>query len=161
VATRRTCAGELWQPLPGVALRAEDEGAVATAPHLAAAVRLADVIELAADGRFRLLGRSGDLLKVAGKRMSLAELNHRLLAIPGVEDGVVFLPDPADADSVGVLRPAALVVAPALTEAQILEALRRCVDPAFLPRPLRRVERLPRNEVGKLPRARLLELLRA
>ena len=53
------------------------------------------------------------------------------------------------------------MVAPALTEAQILEALRRCVDPAFLPRPLRRVERLPRNEVGKLPRARLLELLRA
>jgi len=160
VATRRTCKNELWQPLPGVSLREEDEGAVAAAPHLAGPVRLADVIELQADGRFRLLGRSGDLLKVAGKRMSLAELNHRLLAIPGVEDGVVFLPDPADADGAAVLRPAALVVAPELAEAQILEALRRCVDPAFLPRPLRRVERLPRNELGKLPRARLLELLR-
>ncbi|HZR34337.1 MAG TPA: AMP-binding protein [Nevskia sp.] len=159
VATRRTCRGELWQPLPGVSLREEEQGAVAAAPHLAAAVRLADVIELQPDGRFRLLGRSGDLLKVAGKRMSLAELNHRLLAIPGVEDGVVFLPDPVD--GAAVLRPAALVVAPALAEAQILEALRRSVDPAFLPRPLRRVDRLPRNEVGKLPRARLLELLRA
>jgi len=159
VATRRTCEGELWQPLPGVTLREEDEGAVAAAPHLAAAVRLADVIALEADGRFRLLGRSGDLLKVAGKRMSLAELNHRLLAVPGVEDGVVFLPDPTD--DATVLRPAALVVAPTLAETQILEALRQCVDPAFLPRPLRRVERLPRNELGKLPRARLLELLRA
>lgn len=159
-ATRRTCETELWLPLPGVTLREADEGAIAIAPHLPGPVRLADVIETRADGRFRLLGRSGDLLKVAGKRMSLAELNHRLLAIPGVEDGVVFLPDTAP-DSTGVLRPAALVVAPGLRERQILDALRQSVDPAFLPRPLRRVERLPRNEVGKLPRALLQELLHA
>ncbi|HWY26201.1 MAG TPA: AMP-binding protein [Nevskia sp.] len=159
-ATRRTCETELWLPLPGVVLEERDEGAIAAAPHLPAPVRLADLIETQADGRFRLLGRSGDLIKVAGKRMSLAELNHRLLAIPGVEDGVVFLPDAAP-DSAGVLRPAGLVVAPELGEQQILDALRQNVDPAFLPRPLRRVERLPRNEVGKLPRALLLGLLKA
>jgi acyl-coenzyme A synthetase/AMP-(fatty) acid ligase len=160
-ATRRTVEGELWLPLPGLQLREEDEGAQASAPYLAAPVRLADLIETAADGRFRLVGRSGDLLKVAGKRMSLAELNHRLAAIPGVQDAVVFLPDAADAQSAAVLRPAALVVAPGLSEAQILEALRAGVDPAFLPRPLRLVARLPRNEVGKLPRALLRELLNA
>ena len=91
--------------------------------------------------------------------MSLAELNHRLAAIPGVQDAVVFLPGPGDTQSAAVLRPAALVVAPGLSEAQILEALRAGVDPAFLPRPLRLVARLPRNEVGKLPRALLRELL--
>ncbi len=159
-ATRRTRETGLWLPLPGVVLEERDEGAIAAAPHLPAPVRLADVIETQADGRFRLLGRSGDLLKVAGKRMSLAELNHRLLEIPGVEDGVVFLPD-SPPDRAGVLRPAALVVAPNLGEQEILEALRRNVDPAFLPRPLRRVEQLPRNELGKLPRALLLGLLKA
>jgi acyl-coenzyme A synthetase/AMP-(fatty) acid ligase len=33
------------------------------------------------------------------------------------------------------------------------------VDPVFLPRPLRLVDALPRNETGKLPRAALLRLL--
>lgn len=158
-ATRRTGEGALWLPLPGVRLLERDEGAIAEAAYLPGPVRLADVIEAQPDGRFRLLGRSGDLLKVAGKRMSLAELNHRLLAIPGVEDGVVFLPDTAP-DSAGVLRPAALVVAPGLDEHAILEVLRQSVDPAFLPRPLRLVEKLPRNEVGKLPRTLLQGLLK-
>jgi acyl-coenzyme A synthetase/AMP-(fatty) acid ligase len=38
--------------------------------------------------------------------------------------------------------------------------LRGGIDPVFLPRPLRKVEALPRNETGKLPRAELLALLR-
>lgn len=159
LATRRTTAGELWQLLPGVSASADGDGALVRGPHLAQPARLSDRIEMLPDGRLRLLGRSGDLLKVAGKRMSLAELNHHLLAIAGVEDAVAFLPE-AD-DSAAVQRPAALVVAPALSPAQILEQLRHSVDPAFLPRPLRCVERLPRNELGKLPRAALLAMLRA
>jgi acyl-coenzyme A synthetase/AMP-(fatty) acid ligase len=54
---------------------------------------------------------------------------------------------------------AALAVAPGLDEQRILEALRDAIDPVFLPRPLRLVDALPRNETGKLPRAALLELL--
>ena len=160
IATRRTTAGELWQPLPGVSIAGDEDGAMVAGPHLDQPVRLADLLETLEDGHVRLLGRSGDMLKVAGKRMSLAELNHLLLAIPGVEDGVVFLPDTADAAAT-VIRPAALVVAPTLDEQQILDLLRQSVDPAFLPRPLRRVARLPRNELGKLPRAALQALLRA
>jgi acyl-coenzyme A synthetase/AMP-(fatty) acid ligase len=38
--------------------------------------------------------------------------------------------------------------------------LRRSIDPVFLPRRLRRVEALPRNETGKLPRAALLAALK-
>jgi acyl-coenzyme A synthetase/AMP-(fatty) acid ligase len=59
-----------------------------------------------------------------------------------------------------IRRVAALVVAPSLTPKQILEELAASVDPAFLPRPLVVVERLPRNEVGKLPRERLLAALK-
>ena len=160
IATRRTTASELWLPLPGVSIRADEDGAMVAGPHLEQPVRLADLVETLEDGRMRLLGRSSDMLKVAGKRMSLAELNHRLLSIAGVEDGVVFLPDGSES-AAAVIRPAALVVAPTLDEQQILDLLRQSVDPAFLPRPLRLVARLPRNELGKLPRAALLALLHA
>ena len=50
-------------------------------------------------------------------------------------------------------------MAPGLDESVITDALRRSIDPLFLPRPLRLVARLPRNETGKLPRAALLALL--
>ena len=46
-----------------------------------------------------------------------------------------------------------------LDDEGVRDALRRSVDPVFLPRPLRRVARLPRNETGKLPRAALQALL--
>ena len=97
------------------------------------------------------------MLEIAGKRASLGDLTRRLLAIPGVRDGVVFQLD--DRDALGVQRIAAVAVAPGLDEHAILEALRRAIDPLFLPRPLRLVASLPRNETGKLPRAALLELV--
>ena len=52
----------------------------------------------------------------------------------------------------------AFVVAPEVTRAELLAALRAQVDAAFLPRPLLRVDALPRNAQGKLPRAELLAL---
>jgi acyl-coenzyme A synthetase/AMP-(fatty) acid ligase len=70
-----------------------------------------------------------------------------------VRDGVVFQLEPCT--RTGVRRIAALAVAPTLAEGEILAALREHVDPVFLPRPLRCVDALPRNETGKLPRAAL------
>ncbi|MEN6540079.1 MAG: AMP-binding protein [Mizugakiibacter sp.] len=157
IAHRRTAREDDWTLYPGVRLHPQPDGTLVEAPHLTPPVALADVVELPAPGRFRLCGRNTDLLEIAGKRASLGDLTRRLLAIPGVEDGVVFqldAPDPA-----GVRRIAALAVAPMLAEADILAALRRAVDPVFLPRPLKRVAALPRNDTGKLPRAALLALL--
>src|SRR5690606_33577657 len=104
--------------------------------------------------RFALRGRNADLLEIAGKRASLADLTQRVLALPGVLDAVVFQSDQADA--CGVQRIAALVVAPQRSEADLLAELRRAIDPVFLPRPLRRLDALPRNETGKISRAALL-----
>jgi acyl-coenzyme A synthetase/AMP-(fatty) acid ligase len=75
-----------------------------------------------------------------------------------VRDGVVFQLD--ETDAMGVRRIAALVVAPDLDAGAILRVLRCEVDPVFLPRPLKRVDALPRSETGKLPRAALLEMLK-
>ncbi|MEJ2060388.1 MAG: hypothetical protein P8Y64_07870, partial [Gammaproteobacteria bacterium] len=106
------------------------------------------------DGRFEWLGRKADLVNIAGKRAALGDLNHRLLAIDGVEDGVFLVPDEGVRE-----RLAALVVAPGLSEADILKALGRSLDPVFLPRPLVKVDSLPRNATGKLPRQAILDLL--
>ena len=156
VATRRMLEGELWTPYHNIGVSDCDEGAIVCGPHLDAPVRLTDIIRIEMDGRFRLLGRSSDMVKVAGKRASLQDLTQRLLALPGVEDGVIFMPQP-DAETA---RPAALVVAPTRTENELLDALAQQIDAAFLPRPLRKVERLPRNAVGKLPLATLIAFLR-
>ncbi len=96
-------------------------------------------------------------MDVAGKRTSLAHLNHLLLGIEGVQDGVFFMPEPAGRT---VARLAALVVAPTLRPEDIRTALRALTDAAFLPRPLVLVGALPRNALGKLPREALLKLLR-
>ncbi len=158
IARRRTALESGWTLLPDVRLAPQPDGTLVHAAHLDAPIALADVVELDGDGRFHLRGRSTDLLEIAGKRASLGDLTRKLLAIPGVVDGVVFQLD--EADAAGVRRIAALVVAPALDEADIARALRAAIDPVFLPRPLRRVNALPRNETGKLPRASLQALLR-
>lgn len=162
IARRRTAHEDMWTPLPGVRVSPQPDGTLVQAAHLPQPVVLADLVELVdngrdGDGRFRLRGRQGDLLEIAGKRASLGDLTHRLLAIPGVHDGVVFQLD--EADRYGVRRIAALVVAPGLTEAGILRMLRSSIDPVFLPRRLQCVDALPRNDTGKLPRATLLRLL--
>jgi acyl-coenzyme A synthetase/AMP-(fatty) acid ligase len=157
-ASRRPVAGERWTLYPGTRLHPQPDGTQVEAPQLDAPVVLADLVTLHDEGRrFRLCGRHADLLEIAGKRASLGDLTRRLLAIPGVADGVVFQLDEADAG--GVRRIAALAVAPGLDEAAILDALRCSVDPVFLPRRLRLVDALPRNETGKLPRGALLALL--
>ena len=158
IASRRTARDDLWQLLPDVRLQPQPDGTQVQAPHLSAPVMLADLVEMKPEGRFLLCGRQADLLEIAGKRASLGDLTRRLLAVPGVLDGVVLQLDPCEIT--GVRRIAALAVAPGLDEAGILDALRQSIDPLFLPRRLRVVDALPRNETGKLPRAALLPLLR-
>lgn len=159
-ASRRTSTEEDWTLYANVVLHPQPDGTLVDAPQLAEPVVLADIVSLHAEGRrFHLRGRNNDLLEIAGKRASLGDLNRRLLAIAGVRDGVLFQLD--DADASGVRRIAGLVVAPGMTEQAVLAALRQAMDPVFLPRPLRLVDALPRNETGKLPRGQLLASLAA
>jgi acyl-coenzyme A synthetase/AMP-(fatty) acid ligase len=156
VATRRTVESPDWRPLPGVALRKDAKGTWASGGHVEGEVLLGDVIELFGRDRFRLHGRTTDLVNIAGKRTSLAHLNYHLNSIEGVRDGAFVMPEE---DGKGVTRLMAFVVAPGLTREAIIKALRARVDAAFLPRPLLLVDALPRNETGKLPRVAVEDLI--
>jgi acyl-coenzyme A synthetase/AMP-(fatty) acid ligase len=160
VATRRPTQAAEWDPSDGVRIWNEGTQAMAAGGHLEEPTPLQDIIEVAADGvRFLLHGRTSDMVNIAGKRNSLVYLNHQLTSIDGVADGVFFQPD--DDGNDGAARLTAFVVAPGLTAATIIEALRGRIDPAFLPRPLVLVESLPRALTGKLPREALAKLARA
>ena len=158
-AHRRTAIDTHWTPLPSVRVIPQPDGSLVQAAHLPQPVPLADLMEVEPDGRFCVRGRQADMLEIAGKRASVGDLTRRLLAIPGVRDGVMVQLE--QADDVGVRRIAALVVAPELDEAAILAALCQGVDPVFLPRRIRFLGALPRAETGKLPRADVLKLLDA
>jgi len=153
LAVRRAGVTTAWTPAAGVTFAiAADGRASAAGGHLRGALALADRLRpVGTGGAFELEGRDGDLVKIGGKRASLAGLTRELLAVAGVSDGVVFLPE-ADAP-----RVAALAVAPGRTIEDIRVELAERVDAAFLPRTLRLVDALPRNAGGKLP----LEALRA
>jgi len=157
VATRRTVEDTDWHCFDGVTLNERGGRFWASGPAVEGTALLQDVIEPTGQGRFRLGGRSADLVDVAGKRTSLSYLNHQLLGIAGVQDGAFFMPDAAGSQ---IARLAACVVAPGLRAADVLAALRARIDAAFLPRPLVFVDSLPRNALGKLPRAALLSLIR-
>jgi acyl-coenzyme A synthetase/AMP-(fatty) acid ligase len=156
IATRRTVAGDVWETYGSVGIEQGGDDALVRVAGLVGPVALNDAVELLGERRFRLLGRKSDMIKLAGKRASLAGLNKLLTDVAGVADGVFVLAD--ELDERPTARLAAFVVAPERTEDEIMEALRRRVEAPFLPRRIVKLDRLPRNDTGKLTAAALAEL---
>jgi acyl-coenzyme A synthetase/AMP-(fatty) acid ligase len=159
MATRASTQTDTWRLLQGFSLVQEKESFFARAPHLGEIAPIQDVLQLQNDTDFLLLGRNADMINVAGKRASLANLSLELLKVDGVIDGVIFLPpvishisSPASVQH--EQRPVGLVVSN-LPEKEILVRLAQRIDATFLPRPLRKVNSLPRNETGKLTQSAL------
>ena len=144
LATRNTSTEELWNYADFFDLYLSNDGIRIRADHLPEDVLMPDIIELVGDRQYRWLGRHADMLNIAGKRGSLADVNHRLREVNGVVDGIIFAreeqPD----------RLAALVVAPGMDVSDILSRLKDRVEPVFLPRPIYKVDMLPRQETGKI-----------
>ena len=154
VATRRTTAGAEWHTYDGLMLQGDGEHSVISGGHVPQPTVLADMLEVIDAQRFRLLGRSNDLINIAGKRSSLSHLNYHLNSIAGVRDGAFWLPHEADTNDANVVRLTAFVVAPDVSADAIVAALRERVDAAFLPRPVLHVPVLPREPTGKLSATR-------
>jgi hypothetical protein len=155
VAGRRTALETAWHTLPGVSATATGDGVYFHGGHVPRRVLAGDILELVDADRFLLHGRGADLINVAGKRTSLAHLEHALACVDGVQDCAFYMPPEGEAM---VTRPLAFAVAPGRTRAQLLQGLRERVDAVFLPRPLHLVDALPRNATGKLAREALAAL---
>lgn len=152
MATRRTAITAAYVAAPGVQFdfRADDEVTVARGPE--PPLLLDDRVARAPTGpaeSFLLLGRRSDMVKIAGKRSTLAALADALRGIDGVIDGA-FAMGPQG-------RMVAVAVAPGLERTGLQCALALRIDAAFMPRPLVLVDALPRDANGKLPLATLLQ----
>jgi acyl-coenzyme A synthetase/AMP-(fatty) acid ligase len=134
-----------------------DDGQVSVKhPSLHRAVTLADRFSSTVEGEYIFEGRATDIVKVGGRRESLARLNSALLGVEGVEDGVFYQPSQfgLEGDRLGVVA-----VAPQMTPQQLRVALAQKLETTFLPRPIHLVDQLPRNTTSKLKKQAFVQLL--
>ncbi len=150
-ASRRHTVNATWEPYVGIKLATNQDGFTVSGGHLQDPTPLDDQFQIDKTGHFSLLGRSTEIIKVAGKRTSISELNHIINNINGVEDAMFF--------QTGTERLGALVKGN-LTKNEILQALKQSIDAVFLPRPLYLVDNIPRNEVGKIIKTKLENLIK-
>lgn len=119
-------------------------------------IKLPDTLDIFSSHSFALVGRHSDIVKIGGKRCSIAQITLAIRNLVGVEDVVVFKPNDAED---GNTRLAALVIVIDTTIDHLRQQLKKIIDPIFIPRPFIIVNHLPYNSTGKLPRSDLLSLL--
>lgn len=149
-----------WRPFPGVSVRAGDDGQLLLespflAPEAPRPLPCGDRVQPLPGGSFRLLGRLDGVVKVAGKRVALAEVEQRCLSLDGVKDAAATAIDVEGARGQEIWL---AVVSDRWTPAALRKALLRWFDPVAAPRKIRVVAALPREENGKITRRRLRAL---
>jgi len=111
-----------------------------------------DVVEFSADGYFKILGRkSSDIIKSGAYKISALEIENAMLAFPGISEcAVVGLPD----DQWGEII--AAVVVGDISESEIRKRLKDCLAHYKHPRRYIFVDTLPRNAMGKIKKAEIV-----
>ncbi|MBN1474253.1 MAG: long-chain fatty acid--CoA ligase [Syntrophaceae bacterium] len=107
------------------------------------------------DNRFSLLGRADGIVKVAGKRVDLIEVQNKIKTLPGVQEAVVIsLPTEKGRESVI----AALVVGD-LTEAELRKMMKYLLEPYAIPRRVKIVPHIATTATGKIDRRTIEQIL--
>jgi len=146
LATRRTATTAVWQKLDSVMIKSNLDGAQVTGSHFDSPKTVTDRLVPVGSRHFELIGRNTDMVKIGGRRTSLAALNAILQEISAIDDAI-FMAAPADENK----RPILIYTkSSSLSPAQITSALREKIDPVFLPRIIIRVDHIPRNDRGKV-----------
>ena len=128
-----------------------------------AGLLLEDALRFTADNHFHLLGRRGRVVKIAEKRVSLAEVEQRVLSLEGVRDAAAILLTHGTRQNVGVLlvltddARQAWQRASRKREQAWRQALRPWLEPVALPRFWRVVDVIPVNTMNKRIDAQLQE----
>ena len=104
--------------------------------------------------RFVLLGRADGIVKVAGKRVDLLDVQNKIKKLPTVSDAVVVaLPTDKGRESVIVA-----VVACSLTGTHLKKLLMDMLEPYAVPRRIKIVSSIARTATGKIDRRRIEKL---
>lgn len=157
----------VWTPFDGVTHQADDSGdwwvrsALIPQPE---GIRLDDKLAFTGDGRFELCGRHDRILKVEDKRISLSEIERRLLSLPEIEDAVAVQVKRGDRACIGVVL---VLKAPHLAadlpnlKRKWRHELHQWLEPVAMPRLWRIVEAIPVNTQSKRAWPQIQELFHA
>ncbi len=156
IGYRKQATASKWQAFPAVHLATEAGVLKVRSPFASQAgdngLLTADRVTLESEKFFHLLGRADSIVKIAGKRISLTNIENGLLSCPGVAEAVVIA-----VPETGYVRDNAIwaaVIAKhghALTPRQLQSELRGKLEGIEIPRRIAIVDALPRTASGKLP----------
>ncbi|UQY44210.1 AMP-binding protein [Erwinia sp. PK3-005] len=155
-----------WLPFPDVRIVAEGDAFRAFSPLIAceAGLLLDDILQIENSGCFHLAGRRGRVVKIEEKRISLSEVERRLMSLEGIRDAAALPVTRGGRQGIG----AVLVLEEALrqtlqqTNIKALElswrrALLPWLEPVAVPRYWRIVDEIPVNSMNKRVYAQLQE----
>lgn len=156
-----------WRPFPGVRFCAQEEAWRAFSPLIPQkeGLLLDDNLEFIEEDRFRLAGRRGRVVKIEEKRISLCEIENRLLALEGIREAAALPVTRKGRQGIGVLL---VLDKPMLErwrqrEGKQLELFWRrsllpWLEPVAVPRYWRVIDEMPVNSMNKRVYAQLEEL---
>ncbi|AJK45811.1 AMP-binding protein [Burkholderia plantarii] len=163
IAWRRQDLDASWQPFAAIAVRRDEDGALRLrSAHLGhdGWHRTDDSVCFDAHGRFALTGRLDRVVKLDGKRVSLPELEARIIEHRFVAQAAATVVDGASRERVGVVavlseagREALLAQGRLALAASLRHDLSTYFDAAALPRHWRFRLAMPFDARGKLPAA--------
>ena len=102
----------------------------------------------------KIVGRSDDMIKIAGHRITSGEIENLLMEMEGVKEvAVVGIPDEIKGEKVVVF------IVGDVDENKIKEKIRNSLGPIYVIDKVYRVNRLPKSKSGKIVRRMLKDLL--
>jgi long-chain acyl-CoA synthetase len=114
-----------------------------------------DLARIDGDGSLELVGRVGDLINTAGKKVNPREVESVILQMEGVRQARVF---GEAAGARGEVVAAVVVADPDVTRAQVREFCRTQLSSHKVPRIVKFIESIPLDERGKFKRSALASL---
>jgi amino acid adenylation domain-containing protein len=117
--------------------------------------RTGDLVMQSDDGTYVYLSRKDNQVKIMGYRVDLGEVEHALLTIDGVDDAVVLVAEDAQSGLKELI--AYYESACGLVPGQVVAELKMHVPGYMLPKRLQSVEKIPRNDRGKIDRQRIFD----
>jgi acyl-CoA synthetase (AMP-forming)/AMP-acid ligase II/3-hydroxymyristoyl/3-hydroxydecanoyl-(acyl carrier protein) dehydratase len=160
---------EAWTPMLGVMYRIDSETGVleVRSPHLPNEewFRTADCALSLEDNRFLLKGRIDRIVKIEGKRISLAAIERQLTASSVVADARAVVMEGRRPRIAAFVVPSVCgrsklaEVGELMFNRMLRDALSQSIDPVGIPRVWRYLDALPTNAQGKTTYASLIALL--
>ncbi|MEI7064589.1 AMP-binding protein [Dickeya chrysanthemi] len=157
----------VWQPFPGVSFQGDDDGSWSVHSALIPqpeGVVLDDKIAFDDHGCFQLCGRHDRIVKIEDKRISLSEIERRLLSLPEIDDAVALQVTRQDRSGIGVVLVLKSPAEPSVLlglKRQWRHELHKWLEPVAMPRFWRIVDAIPLNSQSKRAWPQIQELFHA